>query len=535
MDLKRTFTARRLSARVIGRFKNSMFILAIVMSVSFLTSFVTSQNIWDGRTFDHYKLYEMDKGFIEIYSNNEEVCTSWTLVPGTAYFMALVYLFLGVAIVSDVFMSAIEVITSQTKKVKYEDDNGVERYLEVSVWNPTIANLSLMALGSSAPEILLSIIETVSSLGSEPGELGPSTIVGSAAFNLLVISAVSIIAVPTGEIKKIDDLGVFFTTAGFSLFAYFWLYVCLALWTKDEITIVEAVLTLSFFFALITLAFIADKFNEYRVKKRKNEENPIEGVEPEEAGRLFNIEDFYHILRMAKIEDKKVKHNDETMKLKNNDDTMKPEEIDREEIKEESKLDKTPRPISSSDHEIKQVDKRRELESYLKETFKVDDVKDIDPEDVKQAIEPKSVIGRMKYRRVIGNQLSGKKAFIVVKGMKKQVENKLASSLKKADLNPYVGFKCLHYSVTEGAGHLEIIIYKKTNDALEIGCRTLDDTACAPDDYRTLDETLVFGKDEMEKSIKIEIVDDNEWEPDEDFLVELYDVNTSKRLQGKDS
>jgi hypothetical protein len=141
----------------------------------------------------------------------------------------------------------------------------------------------------------------------------------------------------------------------------------------------------------------------------------------------------------------------------------------------------------------------------------------------------------MKYRRVIGNQLSGKKAFIVVKGMKKQVENKLASSLKKADLNPYVGFKCLHYSVTEGAGHLEIIIYKKTNDALEIGCRTLDDTACAPDDYRTLDETLVFGKDEMEKSIKIEIVDDNEWEPDEDFLVELYDVNTSKRLQGKDS
>lgn len=52
-----------------------------------------------------------------------------------------------------------------------------------------------MALGSSAPEILLSVIETIMGLGKCPGELGPSCIVGSAAFNLLVISAVSIYAV----------------------------------------------------------------------------------------------------------------------------------------------------------------------------------------------------------------------------------------------------------------------------------------------------------------------------------------------------
>jgi solute carrier family 8 (sodium/calcium exchanger) len=54
-----------------------------------------------------------------------------------------------------------------------------------------------MALGSSAPEILLSVIETLNNLaaGEIPGELGPSTIVGSAAFNLLVISGVCVIAV----------------------------------------------------------------------------------------------------------------------------------------------------------------------------------------------------------------------------------------------------------------------------------------------------------------------------------------------------
>ena len=54
------------------------------------------------------------------------------------------------------------------------------------VWNPTLANLTLMALGSSAPEIILNIYETLITLGGTPGELGASTIVGSAAFNFLV-------------------------------------------------------------------------------------------------------------------------------------------------------------------------------------------------------------------------------------------------------------------------------------------------------------------------------------------------------------
>jgi Ca2+/Na+ antiporter len=77
----------------------------------------------------------------------------------------------------------------------YPKDGKEVHYTSVPVWNATVANLTLMALGSSAPEILLSVIETVKDLDAIPGELGPSTIVGSAAFNLLVISAVSIVAV----------------------------------------------------------------------------------------------------------------------------------------------------------------------------------------------------------------------------------------------------------------------------------------------------------------------------------------------------
>jgi len=141
----------------------------------------------------------------------------------------------------------------------------------VNVWNPTVANLTLMALGSSAPEILLNVIETVSTLGSKPGELGPSTIVGSAAFNFLVISGISIYSVnesndertkqelaedktPKG-VKKVQDTGVFAITTIWSIVAYIWLYIVLLDGIVKEW---EAYLTLGFFFALILMAYIAD-------------------------------------------------------------------------------------------------------------------------------------------------------------------------------------------------------------------------------------------------------------------------------------
>ena len=56
----------------------------------------------------------------------------------------------------------IERITSENTKVEIKDENGqVTAVKQVPVWNATVANLTLMALGSSAPEILLSVIETM--------------------------------------------------------------------------------------------------------------------------------------------------------------------------------------------------------------------------------------------------------------------------------------------------------------------------------------------------------------------------------------
>lgn len=71
-------------------------------------------------------------------------------------------------------MAAIEVITSQERAVEVEKVNGQKTTVLVRVWNETVSNLTLMALGSSAPEILLSVIEIFGN-NFEAGDLGPST------------------------------------------------------------------------------------------------------------------------------------------------------------------------------------------------------------------------------------------------------------------------------------------------------------------------------------------------------------------------
>jgi hypothetical protein len=169
----------------------------------------------------------------------EEQCEDGLLIPGPMpslfnvffYMALLLWSFAGVAIAADIFMVAIEYITSQTSTKLLQTQHGVKP-MTVYIWNATVANLTLMALGSSAPEILLSIIEIVSS-GCYAGALGPSTIVGSAAFNLLGISTVCVLAIPAGQTRYVKEVPVFFCTAFFSVFAYAWLYFILVVCTPN--------------------------------------------------------------------------------------------------------------------------------------------------------------------------------------------------------------------------------------------------------------------------------------------------------------
>ena len=50
---------------------------------------------------------------------------------------------------------------------------------------------------------------------------------------------------------------------------------------------------------------------------------------------------------------------------------------------------------------------------------------------------------------------------------------------------------------------------------------TIDGTAECGSDYKPYKETLVFNPNETLKHIDIEIIDDNEWEPDEVFFARI--------------
>ena len=65
------------------------------------------------------------------------------------------------------------------------------------------------------------------------GILTESFLAGSASYNLLVISAVCVVSVPSPTIKRISEYGVFVVTSLWSLFAYVWLLVVRMLFSSQ--------------------------------------------------------------------------------------------------------------------------------------------------------------------------------------------------------------------------------------------------------------------------------------------------------------
>jgi solute carrier family 8 (sodium/calcium exchanger) len=200
------------------------------------------------------------------------ISTGDRIARAIIYLLALIYLFIGVAIISDRFMASIEVITSQKREIRKKNPDGTVSVTTVAIWNETVSNLTLMALGSSAPEILLSIIEVVGK-NFQSGDLGPGTIVGSAAFNLFVIIAICIMSIPTGEIRRIRHLRVFFVTTAWSIFAYIWLWAIVSKISPGYIEVWEGTLTFLFFPLTVFSAYIVDtkvgQFIRIRITSRK--------------------------------------------------------------------------------------------------------------------------------------------------------------------------------------------------------------------------------------------------------------------------
>lgn len=143
------------------------------------------------------------------------------------------------------------------------------------------------------------------------------------------------------------------------------------------------------------------------------------------------------------------------------------------------------------------------------------------------------MLPRLAARRKVADFIHGRKD-VVKKGEIFRRENRMADKLEDHMRNPDFGFRCLHYSVSEGCGQVEIIILNKNKAAAKIGVRTVDGDAKEGDDYEGIDKVIEFTSGQADAKVHVPIKDDEDWEPDEDFYLEIYNPETGKILDGED-
>ncbi|XP_036288723.1 sodium/calcium exchanger 3 isoform X4 [Pipistrellus kuhlii] len=415
------------------------------------------------------------------------------------YFVALIYMFLGVSIIADRFMASIEVITSQETEVTIKKPNGETSTTMIRIWNETVSNLTLMALGSSAPEILLTLIE-VCGHGFIAGDLGPSTIVGSASYNMFIIIAICVYVIPDGETRKIKHLRVFFVTAAWSIFAYIWLYMILAVFSPGVVQVWEGLLTLFFFPVCVLLAWIADRrllFYKYMHKRYRTDKHRGIIIETE-GGHSKSIEMDGKMMNSHFL-----------------DGNLVPPEG-------------------------KEVDEsRREMIRILK------DLKQKYPEkDLDQLVEMANYYAlshqqksRAFYRIQAIRMMIGA-GNILKKHAAEQAKKSAAMSEVHADqpedFASKVFFDPCSYHCLENCGAVLLTVVRKGGDTSKImyvDYKTEDGSANAGADYEFTEGTLVLKPGETKKEFSVGIIDDDIFEEDEYFFVRLSNVRIEDEQQ----
>ncbi|XP_031112136.1 pentatricopeptide repeat-containing protein At3g62890-like [Ipomoea triloba] len=220
----------------------------------------------------------------------QEICEAYLLFKGETalgdgfraflYFMGIFYCFIGLSAITSRFFRSMENVVKHSRTVVEIDPCTKTKIVKKEkVWNYTIADITLLAFGTSFPQISLATIDAIRNIGSlYAGGLGPGTLVGSAAFDLFPIHAVCVVVPKAGELKKISDLGVWLVELFWSFWAYIWLYIILEVWTPNVVTLWESLLTVLQFGLLLIHAYAQDKRWPYLSIPLERSERPEEWV-----------------------------------------------------------------------------------------------------------------------------------------------------------------------------------------------------------------------------------------------------------------
>ncbi|KAL0972983.1 hypothetical protein UPYG_G00197310 [Umbra pygmaea] len=438
------------------------------------------------------------------------------------YFTCLVYMFLGVSIIADRFMASIEVITSQEKEVTITMPNGETSVATVRIWNETVSNLTLMALGSSAPEILLSVIE-VCGHGFKAGELGPGTIVGSAAFNMFVIIAICVWVIPEGETRKIKHLRVFFITAFWSIFAYIWLYLILAVISPGVVEVWEALVTLLYFPVCVILAWIADRrllFYKYMGKRYRADKHGIvvetegdmtpKGMEMLMDGKFPTKAGVMGATPTENNQDGTNNAAGALVNLPNSNSTMV--------TVENKELDESRKEVIRILKDLKQkfpdkeLDQLVELANYYALVHQQKSRAFYRIQATRMMIGAGNVLKRHVADHARRNAV---------------VEEEVVCEDDDSAVCSHVSFESAHVQCMENCGVLALPVVCQGGlgeSTFYVDYRTEDGSANAGSDYEYSEGTLVFKPGETHKEIKVGIIDDDIFEEDEHFFVRLFNL-----------
>ncbi|XP_062286684.1 sodium/calcium exchanger 1b isoform X10 [Scomber scombrus] len=417
----------------------------------------------------------------------------------TVYFVALVYMFLGVSIIADRFMASIEVITSQEKEITIKKPNGETTTTTVRIWNETVSNLTLMALGSSAPEILLSVIEVIGH-GFNAGTLGPSTIVGSAAFNMFVIIGLCVYVVPDGETRKVKHLRVFFVTATWSIFAYIWLYLILSVISPGVVQVWEGLLTFFFFPICVLFAWVADRrllfykyvYKRYRTGKQRGMIIETEGDRPLPSkmdGKMLNSHGVDFL--------------DGPLGL----------DIDEKDLDEEE----TRRDMAKILKELKQKHPDKEVEQLI----------ELANYQVLSQQQKSRAFYRCQATRLMTGAGNILKKHAADQARKAVSLHEVRSDAGDNDPISKIFFEPCSYQCLENCGTVAVNVVRRGGDlgkTISVEYRTEDGTANAGSDYEFTEGVVVFKPSETMKEIRVGIIDDDIFEEDENFLIHLTNV-----------